>query len=119
MATKDARGTILFDGVVGGWSNNGGTNPYDLALDLSRAGFRDAILLDNGGDVVLCHHSDPGFPDPTHATLPSCESREEWAGVILYHVRDEADLGGSGITLCIGMPEAQEEYFVYQVDFHG
>lgn len=101
VATRIDEPRVLYDGVIGGWGNNGGTNPHDLALDLQESGFDDAILLDNGGDAVLCHKSNKEFPRPTKATVPSCEKREEWAGVIVYHVPPDE----SGISLAQGKHE--------------
>jgi len=114
IALKKDENKVLFDGVIGGWSNNGGTNPYDLAVDLQRSGFYDAILLDNGGDCVLCHRSDPNFPDPKEATIPSCERREEWAGVILYHTLNDAEVDAA-ITLAKASCQEEDDPFRFTV----
>jgi len=99
LAIQEQESPLLYDGVIGGWSNNGGTNPLDLAKDLALAGLQEAILLDNAGDCVLCHHGDAGFPSPAKATIPSCESREEWAGVIMYHESKGGSPSRRGITV--------------------
>lgn len=99
LAIQKQESPLLYDGVIGGWSNNGGTNPLYLAKDLKSAGFKEAVLLDNGGDCVLCHRGDDGFPNPAKATIPSCESREEWAGLIMYHQRRGVQPLERGITI--------------------
>lgn len=48
----DAEGR-LHDLVIGGASNRAGVALVELAEDLVAAGFREALLLDNGGDVGL------------------------------------------------------------------
>ena len=46
-------GGRLLDIVISGLSNRAGVTVYELARDLESAGVREAILLDNGGDVGL------------------------------------------------------------------
>ncbi len=116
LAIQKQETPLLYDGVIGGWSNNGGTNPLDLAKDLASAGFQEAILLDNGGDCVLCYRGDAGFPSPAKATIPSCESREEWAGVILYHEPKGGLPSRRGITVAEATIKAADGCFVCNVE---
>jgi hypothetical protein len=104
IAIRRSEETILYDGVLGGWSNNAGTNPFDLAQDLKNAQYTDALLLDNGGDCVLSRrtgHDSDDFPAPNgnSAVIPSSLSRETWAGIILYLGQHGGGLEEAGITL--------------------
>ena len=91
--------TVLFDIVVSGYSNNGGASVDELAVDLRQAGFTDALLLDNGGDVVMvsrCPEPGADWSDPNGpcAVVPSSLRRTQWASLLLY--RDQT---GSGIDV--------------------
>lgn len=116
LAARENGDTVLIDAVVGGFSNNAGCTVAGLANDLKLSGFKEALLLDNGGDVVLVHRnpnsgqvwSDPNGPC---AIVPSSLGRTQWAGLMLYQapsdggieVRSDA-LGKADGSYCIEWP---------------
>lgn len=97
LAVRENGDKVLYDGALGGYSNNGGTTLADLALDLMRSGFTEAICLDNGGDVALVkrgHAGSTDWPDPngTGAVVPSSLTRKHWAALLLYQGESPAGL---------------------------
>jgi hypothetical protein len=99
LAVRENGDGVLYDCVVSGFSNNAGCTVVSLALDLRLSGFTEALLLDNGGDVVMVqrnHGAATDWPDPNGrcAVVPSSLKRTQWAGLLLY-----CGDGGTGIEV--------------------
>lgn len=112
VAVRENNTTEFVDGVISGMSNNAPTTLGDLALDLRLSGFKEALLLDNGGDVVMVHrghNGGRGWPDPNGpcALVPSCLKRTQWAAMLLYRAETEdgvavrCDTTGTNGTFCV------------------
>jgi hypothetical protein len=89
LAIRENGDTELVDCVVGGASNIAGCAVSELAGDLQECGFREAILLDQGGDAVMCARQslrDRDWADPNGegALVPSSLGRTQWAALMLY-----------------------------------
>ena len=96
LAVRKNGDAVLIDAVVGGFSNNAGCTVAGLANDLRSCGYEEALLLDNGGDVVCVHRSTrcvTGWADPNGpcAVVPSSLGRTQWAALMLY--QGETDAG--------------------------
>ena len=97
LALRENGDSVFYDCVVSGFSNNGGCIVTELGLDLRLSGFTEALLLDNGGDVVLVRRNHEGasdWPDPNGrcAVVPSSLRRTQWAGLLLYCGENDAGI---------------------------
>jgi hypothetical protein len=93
LALRDDDPGVLYDCALGGWSNNGGSDPATIGADLAAAGFTEAILCDNGGDVVHVYvppdhlgSSEALLPNGRFAIVPSSLGREQLAGLLVYPI---------------------------------
>jgi hypothetical protein len=93
LALREDEPGVLYDFAIGGWSNNGGSDPATIAADLAAAGISQAILLDNGADVVHVYvprdsigHVGSYDPNGVFAVVPSSLGRERLAGFLTYTV---------------------------------
>jgi len=93
LALREDEPGVLYDFAIGGWSNNGGSDPATIAADLAAAGFSQAILLDNGADVLHVYvpsdsigHVASYDPNGVFAVVPSSLGRERLAGFLAYTV---------------------------------
>ena len=88
LAVKENGAAILFDAVVGGFSNNAGCTVTSLAADLVAGGYTEALLLDNGGDVTMVSRAAnaAAWPNPNDlsALVPSSLRRTQWAAMLVY-----------------------------------
>jgi hypothetical protein len=89
LAARENGGACLIDAVVAGASNNAGATVAGLAQDVLASGYREALLLDNGGDVVLVHRDagrgdDWADPNGSCAVIPSSLRRTQWAALMVY-----------------------------------
>jgi hypothetical protein len=112
LALRDDDPGALYDFAIGGWSNNGGSDPATIAANLAAAGFSFALMGDNGFDVAhyvytASNAPDAGVYDRKRLTpaLQSTAGRPRIAGLMVY-ASPEADWE-STVTHRVAIPANQ------------
>lgn len=117
LAIRDDDPSALYDFAVGGWSNNGGSDPASIAVSLAAAGFTYAQMGDNGFDVAhyvyaasdACGESREYDWSRVCPALQSTAGRPRLAGLLVYATRGEESTVIHRVAIPMSQNAARED----------